>query len=334
MNAFLPALVLVATGSPSLDPVLARFEFREPHMGTEFRIVLYATDEASASASSRAAFARIAELDAKLSDYRDDSELRRLCARAGGPPVEISEDLFFVLARGQELAKRTDGAFDMTVGPVVRLWRWARRTRQLPDADRLGASMELVGYELMRLDERARTAELLRPGMQLDLGGIAKGYAGDEAIAVLAKRGITRALVAGSGDIVVSGPPPNQAGWKIGIGPLDPSSDEAKRLVMLRDAAVSTSGDAEQFVEIDGKRYSHIIDPKTGIGLSERSSATVIARRGIAADSLATAASVLGPRRAIELIDATEGAAAYIVRAGDRGVEEFKSSNFPTLARP
>jgi thiamine biosynthesis lipoprotein len=192
--------------------------------------------------------------------------------------------------------------------------------------------MELVGYELMRLDERARTAELLRPGMQLDLGGIAKGYAGDEAIAVLAKRGITRALVAGSGDIVVSGPPPDQAGWKIGIGPL--GGDEAKRLVMLRDAAVSTSGDAEQFVEIDGKRYSHIIDPKTGIGLSERSSATVIARRGIAADSLATAASVLGPRRAIELIDATDGTAAYIVRAGDRGVEEFKSSNFPTLARP
>src|SRR5262249_49612111 len=150
----------------------------------------------------------------------------------------------------------------------------------------LAAARALVGYKNIQLDKKARTVCLLKSGMQLDLGGIAKGYSADEALIVLRKIGIERALVAAGGDIAVSGPPPDAAGWKIGIAPLEDSEQKPSRYLMLRDAAVSTSGDAEQYVEIGGKRYSHIVDPRTGIGLVGRQSVTVVAPFGIFADSL------------------------------------------------
>src|SRR5207302_797818 len=201
-----------------------RFEFSQPHMGTLFRIVLYAPDAESARAASDAAFRRIAELDDIMSDYQPASELMQLCARAGGPPVGVSEDLFRVLAAAQDLAERSDGAFDVTVGPVVRLWRRARRRHELPDPDRLAKALELVGYQKVRLDPKARAAQLLKPGMLLDLGGIAKGYAADEALATLKRYGIESALVAGGGDMAVGSPPPGKAGWRIAIAPLEPQS--------------------------------------------------------------------------------------------------------------
>src|SRR5205807_2426091 len=157
---------------------------------------------------SQAAFARVASLDASMSDYRQESELMRLCAKAGGPPVRVSDELFFVLRRAEEVSRRSDGAFDVTVGPVVRLWRRARRTQKLPDRDQLAQALARVGYKNVRLDARARTVQLLKPGMQLDLGGIAKGYAADEALKALKKHGVTRALVAAGGDVAMSGPPP------------------------------------------------------------------------------------------------------------------------------
>src|SRR5207245_2116736 len=148
-----------------------------------------------------------------MSDYQATSELMQLCAKAGGDPAPVSEELFFVLSKAQEVSKLSDGAFDVTVGPVVKLWRRARRTQKLPDPDQLAKALELVGYEKMHLDSKKRTVKLDKAGMQLDLGGIAKGYAGDEAQAVLKKHGITRALVAAGGDIVVSGAPPDTDGW-------------------------------------------------------------------------------------------------------------------------
>ncbi len=317
--------VLLAGGA---EPALSRYSYTEPHMGTRFRILVYAPDRDMADRAVRDAFARIASLNATMSDYDPTSELMRLCTRAGGPPVPVSAELFFVLSRAQEVSRQSDGAFDVTVGPVVRLWRKARKQKKLPDTEKLAEARALVGWRNVRLDEKARTVQLLKPGMLLDLGGIAKGYAADEALTVLHKHGLGRALVAAGGDIAVSGPPPGAEGWKVAIAPL-PGEKDAGRLV-LRDAAVSTSGDAEQFVEIDGKRYSHIVDPRTGIGLVGRMSVTVVAKKGIDSDSLTKVAAVLGPEKGMKIIE-SRGASARMVRKTDTKFETLVSKNFPKL---
>ncbi len=327
LSHFISVLAAALLGSG--EPTLKRYEFTEPHMGTRFRIVLYAPDQDTARKAAADAFARIASLNAIMSDYDNTSELMRLCAQAGGPPVPVSAELFFVLSKAQEVSRQSGGAFDVTVGPVVKLWRLARKRHKLPDPDKLAAARALVGWQNVRLDQAKRTVQLLKTGMQLDLGGIAKGYAADEALAVLQKHGIDRALVAAGGDIAVSGPPPETDGWKIAIATL-PGEKDPGRLI-LHHAAVSTSGDAEQFVEIDGKRYSHIIDPRTGIGLLGRMSVTVVARRGIDADSLTKVVAVLGPEKGIPLVESCQGAGVRMVRQKGEEWETIISKNFPKL---
>ncbi len=284
-------------------------------MGTTFRITLYAADKATAKKAAEAAFARVSELDGIMSDYKKDSELMLLCkkfATETGNPVKVSDDLFFVLLKADELSKKCDGAFDVTVGPVVQLWRLARRTQELPDPKEFAAARSKVGYKKVELDVLKQWVRLLTPGMQLDLGGIAKGYAADEALKVLREKfGIKRALVAASGDIACGDPPPDTDGWKVEIAPI--AKSQKVRTLTLANAAVSTSGDLEQFVEIKGVRYSHVLDPKTGLGLTGRRSVTVIAPNGITADSMTKAVSVLPAEQALKLVEDTPSAAAYIV---------------------
>jgi len=290
-----------------------RFTFQSAHMGTEFTIHLYCAEESTASKAAEAAFERVAELDAIYSDYQAKSELNRLSARAGGPPVPVSEELFEALQRARALSEETNGAFDVTVGPLVKLWRRARRRNQLPDPERIEAASERVGFEKMRLDPERRAVELRVEGMQLDLGGIAKGIAADEALKVLQRHGIERALVAASGDIRAGGPPPGEAGWLVGLAPLKDPDAEPTEFVRLANEAVSSSGDASQFVEVDGVRYSHIVDPRTGIGLTRRVEATVIADTAADSDSLATSLNVLDPERGLSWIEAKSGVEARIV---------------------
>jgi thiamine biosynthesis lipoprotein len=281
---------------------LARYEYERILMGVQVRLVMYTTDEDAAKTAATAAFERVAELETILSDYQRDSELMRLCARAGAGaggsgPVRVSDDLFRVLEYGQQVSQACDGAFDVTVGPVVQLWRAARRSKTLPDPRALASARAKVGHHLVRLDRRDRTVALRVPGMRLDLGGIGKGYAGDEAIKILRAHGVASALFEAGGDIVVSAAPPDRpAGWLI-------ETQDGRRFD-LADAAVSTSGYTEQFVEINGFAYSHVVDPRTGIGLTNQFAATVIASRGITADALSTAATVLGPERSERLFRA------------------------------
>jgi thiamine biosynthesis lipoprotein len=317
---------LLVVASPGRAAELTRFTFTENHMGTQFKIVLYAPDQTTAEKAKRAAFERIAALDGIMSDYRPTSELMRLCQKAGGDPVRVSDDLFTVLTRSQEVAQLSDGAFDVTVGPLVRLWRRARRTQQLPSAEELAKAKELVGHGKVRLDGKAHTVQLAQAGMQLDLGGIAKGFAADQALAVLKKHGCDRCLVAAGGDIAVSGPPPDAVGWSVAIAPLE--GDKASRTLLLHDAAVSTSGDAEQFVVIDGKRYSHIVDPKTGLGLLGRMSVTVVGPNGLTVDPLTKVPAVLGAEKGLVLIDKIDGVAALVVRKTDTGLETIVSKRF------
>jgi thiamine biosynthesis lipoprotein len=311
-----------------------RFEFEQPHMGTLFRITLYAADEKLAKKAAEAAFARIQKLDDIMSDYKDSSELMQLCKQAGGPPVKVSSELFFILQKSQELAERSGGAFDVTAAPVIQLWRRARRQQQLPPPERLKAAMQLVGHQGLKLDADQRTVQLTKPGMLLDLGGIGKGYAADEAMKVLKEQGIRRALVAAGGDLVMSDPPPGKKGWLIGIAPVDPKKPDATPQLLLANAAVSTSGDAEQFVEIDGKRYSHIIDPRTGQALVGRSRVTVVAPLGVAADGYDTAISVLGPKVGVELIEGTPNLSVLFVQITDEGRRVFESKGWATIPKP
>lgn len=280
-------------------------------MGVDARIVLYARDRETAEKACSAAFQRIADLDSIMSDYKPDSELMRLCARAGGPPVKISPDLYRVLDRAQEISRRTNGAFDVTVGPVVRLWRQARKFKVLPLPDEIATAKAKVGYRHLHLDPYRRTARLNRKGMLLDLGGIAKGYADDEAQKVLRKFGIKSALVEMGGDIVVSDPPPGQTGWKIRVP--NAGDDHGPKDLVFRNCAVSTSGDTEQFVVLGGKQYSHVVDPRTGWALTNRMQATVVARDGFTSDPLSKTAALL-PRPRWQALLARYGVKKIYVR--------------------
>jgi FAD:protein FMN transferase len=319
---------LVGCAAPSARS-LRRFEFTEPQMGVPFRLVFFTTDQARANAAADKTFARIRELNAILSDYEYDSELSTLSRASGfGTNVAVGPELWFVLNRAQELSRRTDGAFDITVGPVVSLWRKARRERKLPDPTRLAEAMASVGWTNVVLEPKTRSVRLLKPSMRLDLGGIAKGYAADEALRTLKSFGISRALVAAAGDIAVADAPPGKAGWRVEIAALDVTNAPPARFVLLRHAAVSTSGDLFQHVEIDGIRYSHIVNPKTGLGLTDHSLVSIIARDGITADSHSKPASVLPPAEAMKFVEATPGLAGLIVRKPGERIEVMESSRF------
>lgn len=276
-------------------------------MGTLFRIKLYAETEQQARQAFHAAFARIGQLDAILSDYAPDSELNRLC-RAGS--AKVSGDLFRVLEASQQLAEASGGAFDVTIGPLTHLWREARKSHQLPSEQQIHAAVARCGFRKLHLEGGMATLTL--PGMQLDVGGIAKGDAADQALAVLKQAGITRALVAASGDLAFSDPPPGQLGWKIGIDLSDKPHSGFTDVRELANAAVSSSGNTEQHLDADGKRYSHIIDPATGYGLTRDIRVTVIAPRGIIADGLATAISVLGQEPGLKLLQSYPGSSAIV----------------------
>jgi thiamine biosynthesis lipoprotein len=320
--------LIAATISPGTAGTLTRFEYLQPHMGTLVRIVLYAPSEPIAVDGANAAFARIRALDDALSDYRDSSELMELCRRSGAEPVAVSDDLFRVLRAAQHFARASDGAFDVTAGPLSVLWRQARRQNVLPDGERIAAARALVGHAKLELDETRRTVRLRRPGMQLDLGGIAKGFAADQAAAVLAARGLTRALVAAGGDIVAGDPPPGAAGWRIAVASLEGADRPPSGYLALRNAAVSTSGDTEQFLVVGGIRHSHIFDPRTGLALSGRSSVTIVAPAATTSDALATAVSVMGPSAGFRLVDATAGASAFIAEERSGVVQTYTSSRW------
>ncbi len=313
------------------DESLQRNSGSQVHMGTKFEIVLYADTKELGERGLARAFARVAELDRIMSDYDSESELSRLSqASPTTRPVEVSEDLFSVISHADQLSRCTHGAFDVTVGPLTKLWRRSRRRKEFPDEDLLREARRAVGFAHLKLDTERRTIELTQPHMRLDLGAIAKGYAGDQALLALRKLQISRALINAGGDIVAGDAPPGQAGWRVGVAPLDPAAPPS-RFLRVANAAVATSGDAWQYVELAGTRYSHLLDPRTGLGLTTHSSVTVVAPTGIEADSLASAVSVLGTDAGICLIEQTPGAAALVLELTADQLREQASRRFESL---
>jgi thiamine biosynthesis lipoprotein len=237
-----------------------------------------------------------------------------------------------VLVRAKELSKESEGAFDVTVSPVVRLWRSARQTKELPSRDSLNAALARVGYQFMRLDQDRHAVELLKPNMRIDLGGIAKGYAVDEAMVALRRHGITRMMVEAGGNIGFGDPPPDKPGWRIGIAPPGVGKPPREYLWLSR-CAISTSGDMWQHVLINGVSYSHLIDPKTGMALTDHSNVTVVGPDGLSTDGLSSAAAILGPEKGLKLIENSPGAAGFIVRIVDGHEEIHASSRWRELSK-
>jgi len=301
-------------------------------MGTAFTIVLYATDSRLASEAATAAFQRINMLEDIMSDYQADSELNVLSGSPVGKPVPLSQKLFDVLCRSEHISRISHGAFDVTVGPYVRLWRFARKRKVLPTTEEVATARAAVGWRKLQIDARNHTATLTVPGMRLDLGGIAKGYAADEALKELRARGIPRALVAASGDIAIGDPPPGEHGWKIGIAGWETNGSPST--LLLRNCGISTSGDAEQYIEINGVRYSHIVSPATGLGLTERIQVTIVAPDTTTTDGFATAVSVLGKEAGLRLIEKEAHTAALVLIPTNGGkMETFASKRFRRLPK-
>jgi thiamine biosynthesis lipoprotein len=269
-------------------------------MGVETRLVLYAADPAAATGAAARAFARIAELDSLLSDYRLDSELNRIRDAEGGAALPVSEDMVRVLATALEVSARSGGAFDVTTGPLTHLWRAARQTGVAPDPVLLERARRLVGWQKVQLDEEARTVALAVAGMRLDLGGVAKGYAVEAARAVLAAAGIDRCLIEMGGELALGRSPPDRAGWLVDVG----AASGPARTLVLQNTFVATSGDAEQHVVIDGVRYSHVVEPSSGLGSTRGLTVTVIGPAGALADALATTATLLDEAARHRLLEA------------------------------
>ncbi|WP_158267519.1 FAD:protein FMN transferase [Adhaeribacter arboris] len=310
---------------------LQRYEYSHPQMGTIFRIVLYARSVPQAQAAAQAAFNRVDQLNQIMSDYIPDSELNQLSASAGtGKEVKLSPDLWQVLQISQEVARKTQGAFDVTVGPLVQLWRRSRRQQQLPSPEVLAKAKAATGYQHLHLNKKNQTAKLLVSGMQLDLGAIGKGYAVDEAMEVLRQKGIKIALVDGGGNIRVSKAPPGTKGWVLDLSISNETDHIGGKQIYLKHGGVATSGDLYQFVELNGLRYSHIINPFTGLGLTDQRRVTIVAKNGTNADWLSTALSVLPIKQALTLANRTPKAGAAIV-SNINGTTQQQSRRFRQL---
>ena len=311
-----------------------RHEYSRPLMGMAFRIIVHSEDEAKAMLASKLAFDRVAVLNQIMSDYEPESELSKLSNLAGsGKAAKISDELCRVLHRAQTLASESDGAFDVTAGASIQLWRSARRMRRLPSRYVLDKAFKTVGFRSLKFDAENCTAELTDQGTRLDLGGIAKGYALDEALAVLKKHGLRQALVSAGGDIVAGAAPAGKEGWRVALIGL---REEVKpEFLWLVNGAVATSGDLYQFLEVAGTRYSHIVDPRTGAALTEQRLVHVLAPDAITADSLATAISVLGPSEGLRLITDDKRFGARIAFRGELGqVQVVESPVFRAWPRP
>lgn len=316
MTALLLLGTLIGLTTANLpEPTLTRYDYSQRLMGISFDISVYASDEAVANEAVEAAYGRIRKLNAIFSDYEPESELNRLCKTAGtGRAVPVSRELWEIILASIEVSEKSGGEFDITVGPLIRLWRKARRANQLPDPAQIAAARAVIGYKLIKLDHKAQTVELTKAGMQLDLGGIGVGYACDDVMKIFQERKLTRVLIDGSGDILAGEAPPNKEGWIVGIAPTTPEGPPSRR-ISLKNAAVSTSGDAFQHVEINGVRYSHIVDPRTGLGITDRSTVVVVAKTCLAVDAWSTTVSILGPEQGIKkLVESHPEAAAMIIR--------------------
>ncbi|HOJ33576.1 MAG TPA: FAD:protein FMN transferase [Candidatus Hydrogenedentes bacterium] len=276
----------------------------------------------------------LADIDIKMSTYRDDSELSRFNAHRDATPFSLSRETLEVLSLSQRISKETDGAFDITVSPLVELWGFGRHKkdedeRQIPSPEEIAAAQTRVGYEKMVIDYDAGTVQKTQPDIICDVGAIAPGYATDKVAEAIQQLGYDNYMVEIGGEVRAHGHNPEKEPWRIGIEKPNPEGRSVQRVVPLTDAAISTSGDYRNYFEKDGKRYSHEIDPRTGRPIEHNlASVSVIAPDCASADAYATALMVLGYEQGKTFAEQHTLPVYFIIRTQEGKFETDESSAF------
>ena len=318
-------LTTTTVAQPAPHPT--RFTFQRGLFGTQFVAILYATDSTTAQRAYTAVSTRMDSLNQIMSDYLDGSEINRLSQTAGqGRFVPVSPTLFDVLTEAKTIAKTSGGRFDFTIGPLSQLWRRAVRRGDFPTARQRRTARKSVGYQFVELDSVTKSVRLRRPGMKLDLGGIGQGYAVDVAQTVLHQHGIRAFLLDLGGDVLAGDAPPNQArGWRIliGVDTKQPVNQADTLSIFLQHAAITTSGDTYRFLEHRGRRYSHVMNPRSGLGLRHGARTTVLAPDGTRADALTKVFSVAGIRKSQRLLRRFPGAELYMIENKNGVMQEW-----------
>ncbi len=305
-------MLLLATGVAYSAAVQAEWLYREEDiMGTRCAVEIWATDRAAGNAAMEAVLADMRRIDALMSTYKPDSEISRVNANAAREPVAITAELFGLLQTAQQYSALSKGAFDITYASVGYLYDYRQHFH--PDEKSIAAALPTVDYRQLKLDPANRTVSFGKPGMRIDLGGIAKGYAVDRGIEILKARGFTHAMVNAGGDTRVSGDRFGKP-WVVGIRHPD-RKDEVALRIPLTDAAFSTSGDYERFFDEGGVRYHHIIDPKTGHSPHAVRSVTIIASNATRTDGLSKTVFILGPKAGLDFINSLPDADAIVIAA-------------------
>ena len=257
-------------------------------MGSTYSVVLYGNDQAEMRTAIDAAFAEVARLDAMLSNYRQESEWSEVNRRAADAPVRVTPELFQLLAKCMAIGRESEGAFDLAVGPLMKLWGFYKGSGRLPNRAEVDSVMPKVGWRHVALGAESRTVRFDYAGVELDPGGIGKGYAVDCMVGILRRLGFENALVTASDSTMygMGAPPEEPRGWQVGIK--DPRN---RRLtvdeVFLKDTSLSTSGSTEKFFRAEGRVYSHIMDPRTGFPAEASGSVSVIAAHAIDSEAWA-----------------------------------------------
>ena len=272
-------------------------------MGSPFKIVIYCNDSMHAVHLAKQSFKLIEDYVNIFSDYIDSSEMMKLTssAKIKSQPVKVSDELLELLLKSKFAYEKSRGTFDITIGPIVKLWRKARKQQQFPANNLVQKMRKLSGFDNILIDSINKEITILKQGMQLDFGGIAQGYIAQKVIDFLSDQQVTSALVNASGDIVMSGAPPDNLGWTIGVNYPESENEILQKTLLIKNKAVTTSGDAFQFMEHNGKKYSHIIDPRSGYGITSKKNVTVIANDGTTADWLTKACTILSIKKAKKL---------------------------------
>lgn len=289
-----------------------------PTMGAELRVTVWTADETAALAAMSAVFTEFDRLDALLSVWKPQSDVVRLNAAAGGPPLTVSTETLAVVLAGLEASRLTDGKFDVTFGALAEVWKFDHdQDNRLPTDGEIAARLPRVDYRAVVVDEAARTIALARPGVRLHLGGIGKGYAVDRAVALLRERGFRDFMIHAGGDLYVGGQP-GERPWRLGINDPRGAPEESFATLELRDRTLSTSGDYERFFIQDGVRYHHLLDPSTGQPARDCRSVSIVAPTALQADALSTGVFILGPEKGMALVERLADVDAVIVTADNR----------------
>ena len=292
LTVLLTALALAA--QPAQPSELLRVEGSAAAMGTGFSIIIYGEDRGKLESIVSEGLEEAHRLDEMLSNYQPDSEWSLVNRQAADGPVHITPELFQLLAACVEYSKESQGAFDISVGPLMKVWGFYKGTGHLPHRAEVWGAMNLVGYQNILLDSAHQTVRFAKRGVELDPGGIGKGYAVDRITQILKDNGVQRALISGGGSSIYAiGAPPNEKGWKIDIKNPRKTS-ESVETVFLKDESMSTSGNYEKFFYAEGKMYSHIMDPRTGYPSQGMLSTSVIAPRTLDSEAWTKPYYILG----------------------------------------